>query len=478
MAFINLSYAMRSVFACLVFLSGLSVTYGITGDTCSDPWIITSMPFSGAGSTCGFNNDANGGCEPYGLGNAPDVVYSFTPAQQMQVDISLCGSNYDTVLYVFEGSCAGSPIACNDDHSVPPCGLQSQIDSLLLQPGATYYIVVDGFNGSCGDYVLAVNRTPIPGDDCGNPLTIYSLPFSNTRNSCNFTSNAGGYCAADNGAPDVVYVFVPDHHMQVDISLCGSTYDTALYVFKDFCMGTPIACNNDDCGSQSQIETLLLKANTTYNIVVDGNDSACGNYNLSVTKVLPPGDGNTTPYQISTPQQLIAIGTDPDLMDKWFILANDINMQGYVFNKAVIAPDMNNVTDGYQGTAFTGIFDGNGHTISNLTINTGGLQNDNLGLFGFNNGSQVQNLGLDNVSITGGDGSNGVGGLAGDNRGNILNCYSKVSVEVGNSLYDVGGLVGLNFGNIRDCYSACTVTAGQTDTENIGGLAGSNYDTA
>ena len=49
------------------------------------------------------------------------------------------------------------------------------------------------------------------------------------------------------------------------------------------------------------------------------------------------------PYQIATAEQLISIGSDPNLLDKHFILVNDIDLDpnlpgGRVFDRAVIAP--------------------------------------------------------------------------------------------------------------------------------------------
>jgi hypothetical protein len=79
------------------------------------------------------------------------------------------------------------------------------------------------------------------------------------------------------------------------------------------------------------------------------------------------------PYQIATSADLIALGETPDDYDKHFILTADIdldpNLPGRkVFDRAVIAPNSNSDGIWYQGTAFTGIFDGNGRSISHMTI--------------------------------------------------------------------------------------------------------------
>ncbi|CAN1523786.1 Filamentous haemagglutinin, N-terminal [Methylophilaceae bacterium] len=114
---------------------------------------------------------------------------------------------------------------------------------------------------------------------------------------------------------------------------------------------------------------------------------------------------------------------------------------------------------GHVGTHFTGSFDGQGHAISGLTINRPTL--GGVGLFGYGQG--ISNLGLINVDITGG---NYVGGLAGNNYGNISNSYVTGSVSGNGS---VGGLVGYNDdGTVTQSYSSAAVTG----INEVGGLVG------
>jgi hypothetical protein len=175
------------------------------------------------------------------------------------------------------------------------------------------------------------------------------------------------------------------------------------------------------------------------------------------------------PYLIYTAEQLNAIGAEPNDWDKHFQLMADIDLSDYSYDRAVIAPDTNDVNDGFQGTPFTGEFDGNDHTISNLTI----AGESYLGLFGrLETGAEVKNLGLLDVNIIG---SVYVGGLVGCNGdwhqrgGSVTHCCST-GVVSGNS--DVGGLVGINYGDgsIARCYAICTVQA----EESGGGLLGNN----
>ncbi|MHC4076182.1 MAG: GLUG motif-containing protein [Planctomycetota bacterium] len=178
------------------------------------------------------------------------------------------------------------------------------------------------------------------------------------------------------------------------------------------------------------------------------------------------------PYLISTPEDMNAIGTDPCDWDKYFLLTADINMAGYTYTTALIAPDTDNTTFSFQGTKFTGVFDGAGFKIINLIIDTAGADNDYLGLFGgINFDGRANNLGVEDANITGGDDSYCLGGLAGYNyHGTITNCYSTSQITGRGYL---GGLVGGNSGTISDCFSTGSVT-GANGSRNLGGLVGLN----
>ncbi len=114
---------------------------------------------------------------------------------------------------------------------------------------------------------------------------------------------------------------------------------------------------------------------------------------------------------------------------------------------------------------FSGIFDGLGHTISNLSIN---MPIQDAGLFGNTSGT------IRNVGMTGGNIAcylGIVGELAGNNTGTISNSYAAGSVSGSNN---AGGLVGTNHGMVDNSYATGMVN---DPGNNIGGLAGANYGT-
>jgi len=114
-----------------------------------------------------------------------------------------------------------------------------------------------------------------------------------------------------------------------------------------------------------------------------------------------------------------------------------------------------------------GEFDGNGHKISNLSLDYDLVSP--LGLFGYlAPGGKVTQVSVENVNVTG---TSSVGGLVGQNRGGIVSdSYSSGSLT---GRYNVGGLVGSNWGTVSNSYSIGSVT-GEDD---VGGLLGENYGT-
>ena len=98
---------------------------------------------------------------------------------------------------------------------------------------------------------------------------------------------------------------------------------------------------------------------------------------------------------------------------------------------------------------FTGTFNGNGYTVSNLNMN---LSATHAGFFGTNDGT-IENLGIVSGTVIG---LQAVGGIAGENNGIITDSYVMLTVEGGNN---VGGIAGVNNtgGTISNSYSTNAV---------------------
>jgi hypothetical protein len=161
------------------------------------------------------------------------------------------------------------------------------------------------------------------------------------------------------------------------------------------------------------------------------------------------------PYLIRTAEQMNAIGASRGDWNKHFQLRADIDM-------SELTDTAYNIIGTDRDNTFSGTFDGNDHTISNLSLST--THEWNTGLFGCVSG-QIKNLGLINPDIFALGGK--VGALVGDlEQGSTTNCYAK-RVSISGDLF-VGGLMGETSGRSVSCYSTGSVTGNSY----VGGLVG------
>jgi len=110
---------------------------------------------------------------------------------------------------------------------------------------------------------------------------------------------------------------------------------------------------------------------------------------------------SNTIYEIHTAQDLLKLSREPDAR---YVLMQDVDMEDALWLPV---------------EEFRGVFEGNGKTISNLTVCGENLHN--VGFFGqIAQSGLVQDLHLDNVSVCAG--TRYVGALAGTNRGKVQNC--------------------------------------------------------
>lgn len=162
--------------------------------------------------------------------------------------------------------------------------------------------------------------------------------------------------------------------------------------------------------------------------------------------------------------EVISIGSAEELLDfarkcsydafsvgKTVVLSADISLQG---------------VDLQPIASFSGIFDGQGHTISGIEITDAYSP---AGLFSrLEEGGVIKNLTLRGVISPEGD-KGYVGGIVGDSSGSIENCHI-IGTVIGKS--DVGGIVGIN--RVSGKISGCTVSGEIIGEARTGGIAGTN----
>src|SRR5206468_4069402 len=172
---------------------------------CNNPTVIPAQGGTFSGTTSGASQ-LTGSCG--NSGTSPELVFQWTPAVSGTATIATCGAgtNFDTVLYLRSGTCAGgSEAGCNDDACTNSTGL-SRASRLTptVTAGQTYFIVVDGYAGAQGTFSLTVTppaavttTTTLPGGGgCSSPM---GIPASG--GTVSGTSGGTSAAAGSRGSP-------------------------------------------------------------------------------------------------------------------------------------------------------------------------------------------------------------------------------------------------------------------------------------
>ena len=208
------------------------------------------------------------------------------------------------------------------------------------------------------------------------------------------------------------------------------------------------------------------------------------NCNASINKILEeipnaPWNGETTtvsfasgsgtendPYVINTSSELAylaqQVNNGNSFSGVYFVITSDLNINSH----SLIIGDS-------QNHPFSGIINGNGHIIKNVSISS---SNAYVGLFPYFDGT-IYNIGFESIKIASNSSQEssfvGVFGYASSNSV-IHDIYCTGSVDaVGTSYVYAGGLCGYSDGNIYNVYSRCNVTSLSNDyLAYAGGLVG------
>lgn len=221
-----------------------------------------------------------------GLGpNDQSVWYHFSPVVGSPMIVSTCssGTDFDTVVSVFEGSCSMTQCVTYNDNNCTSPG-NSQASTVVFTPTSTsYFAVVTGRGGSTGYYQLYVQQKKILGYDCEAAENVAELNMvysGNTESSGNLTQSV---CSGEVGRAYWYHVTVA-MNSEITISTCepGTSFDTVLSVYEGSCNQLRCVDSIDDnCnGNQSQL-TITRDKGSTFWVVVSGYQGATGDFDLS-----------------------------------------------------------------------------------------------------------------------------------------------------------------------------------------------------
>ena len=212
-------------------------------------------------------------------------------------------------------------------------------------------------------------------------------------------------------------------------------------------------------GTSYSIENLL--PGTKHNFRIRGRSATLYSDWSSVLSVSTSTEKIDDPYTISSIEDLLNIKNN---LSGSYKLVNDIDLNNTEWESI-----------GNSKTPFTGIFDGNGHTIKNLKIDK--ASNKYLGLFGVTNNATIKNINIENISI---NGTECIGALIGQAKGSIKieNCKIFGICNI-NGKSDLGGLVGYvsDGGTITGSSANVIITDSYLGSGHIGGLAGTLNNT-
>ena len=244
---------------------------GLPNDDCSSPGSVT-IGGTTSGTNIGAIDDYSGSCTGT---SGVDVVYSFTLGSTSDIFIGVHGEDaFDPVIYL-SSSCGGSTY-CNDDAYV---GVTS---SVIIQDGlasGTYYLVVDGWGGSTGNFTIEIytNGDWAQGDGCGEPYRLYDGVGGDTWPQWDDYTPS---CQSSDSYDEVFY-FIVESTRTVTTDTCDEFWDTVLFYRDDCDSGPDLDCNDDDCGLQSTVSHTFLPG--IYFLFTDGWSGDSGSYNLNVS---------------------------------------------------------------------------------------------------------------------------------------------------------------------------------------------------
>lgn len=168
-----------------------------TNDNCGDAIAVGEIADL-AFSTRGATYDGAGSC----ISSGANIWYVYTPTFTGNARVSLCGSEYNTMLAVYDGAgCAPLPteLACNDEHF--SCAPASRVDIPVVM-GNDYLMEIGGLDES-GNGLLNISEAPEPppNDDCANADDAETLSSGVTVQLTGDNTEA---------TPDCAYLYDPE----------------------------------------------------------------------------------------------------------------------------------------------------------------------------------------------------------------------------------------------------------------------------
>jgi len=243
----------------------------IRNDACAGAITIEPGMFfsSNTSSTFGFDNfgATTDGPNPSCQSLTGDIWYRFTARCTSPTFIDTCGSDFNTGIVVYTGSCGAlTQVACGDDTFSCDNVTNSRVEVAAIA-GQTYLVRIGGHNGGQGSGILRIDElyTCAPrNNSCttgtqiynGFPLDFSSLGATTDGPTEGLACNNAGDQQLSN---DIWYYYITPCAGTHRVSVCGATFDTKLAAYA-FCPSNSfqaLACNDDNGPACSGLQSSL-----------------------------------------------------------------------------------------------------------------------------------------------------------------------------------------------------------------------------
>jgi len=262
-------------------------------DPCTAP--VTLTPSTACVTTAGTVSGSTQSLAPCGGTDNGDVWYTFNAgAAQQTITVAPTTAGMNPVFQLFSTNpCGGAGTSVQCVNNVGVGATESQLFSGLT-PGAQYWIRVYDFAGAMAAYNFNICVVTPLNTSCATAISVV-CGGTYTGNANIGVANAPTWCTGNAWVlPGVWYVFAGTG-ANVVASLCGSSYDTQIYVYSSTGPCTGLACvsGNDDnstvCGNLNSWTTFGTTVGVNYYIyVTEFGAGENGPYTLSISCVTPP----------------------------------------------------------------------------------------------------------------------------------------------------------------------------------------------
>jgi hypothetical protein len=286
---------------------------GVIPECAIGRYASTGTPLFAPVSTVDQGNDFSPSC---GSGTAPDVAVLWTAPATGWYAFDTAGSAFDTVLGIYQPSCTGTELACNNNvASGPTSEILRGFDR-----GQSALVVIDGNSGARGEAVLNVQAITCPDQDLtGQPLPadLTTVGGSNTHT---------GACGGD-GQLERMYRWTAPADGLYRFSVTSDAIRPALYVERGpRCGGELLGCHAAYTGMPASV-TRWLPAGQTVTLIVDSTGGS-GLFTLDVEAVSDSCSGLSRPesdndYVLDTTAGDLLTSSCGPLAERWGLDLNE-----------------------------------------------------------------------------------------------------------------------------------------------------------